>query len=382
MREQRRKHDMTEEHLSIEDVNRLLSDPSDQTRAVTAEKLARQFDDTSLTDAERNMAEEILRLMARDAAVRVRQALSENLKDNPLVPHDLAQTLARDVDIVAVPILEFSEVLSSDDLIEIVRTQDETKQTAIARRKVVQPEVADALADEGAERAVAVLASNKGAVLSENSMLRIVDRFGDSEAVQGVLINRDELPITIAEKLVNKVSETLRDRLLERTDMSAETAAELVLHSRERATIGLSTGSSEDSVLRLVHQLRDKGRLTPSIIVRAACMGDAPFLECAMAALSGVALGNARILIHDSGQLGLRGIFEKAGLPESTFPAIRAAVDIFGQTDYDGLDNDRERFSRRMIERILTQYGDLGVEFESDDLEYLLGRMSQLPATL
>ncbi|MBB4266783.1 DUF2336 domain-containing protein [Roseospira visakhapatnamensis] len=373
---------MTEDHLSIEDVNRLLSDPSDDTRATTAEKLARQFDDTNLTDAERHMAEEILRLMARDAAVRVRQALSENLKDNPLIPHDLAQTLAHDVDIVALPMLEFSEVLSMDDLIEIVRSRDETKQTAIARRKVVQAEVADALAHEGAEGAVAVLAGNKGAALSEDSMLRIVDRFGDSEAVQGVLINRDELPITIAEKLVNKVSETLRDQLLQRTDMSAEIATELVLHSRERATIGLSTGSSEDSVMRLVRQLRQSGRLTPSIIVRAGCMGDVPFLECAMAELSGVPILNARTLIHDSGHLGLRGIFEKAGLPNSTFPAVKAAVDVFQQTDFDGLEKDRERFSRRMIERILTQYGDLGVEFESDDLEYLLGRMSQLPATL
>jgi len=373
---------MTEEQLSIEDVNRLLSDPSDQTRAVTAEKLARQFDDTGLSETERHMAEEILRLMARDAAVRVRQALSENLKDNPLVPHDLAQTLAKDVEIVATPILEFSDVLSPEDLIEIVRTQDVAKQTAIARRKVVQSEVADVLADEGAEQAVAALAGNRGAALSENSMLRIVDRFGDSETVQGVLINRDELPITIAEKLVNKVSETLRDQLLQRTEMSAETAAALVLHSRERATIGLSAGSSEDSVLRLVRQLRDKGRLTPSIIVRAACMGDVLFLECALAEMSGVPVGNARILIHDSGHLGLTGIFERAGLPENIYPAIRAAVDIFRQTDYDGLDKDRERFSRRMIERILTQYGDLGVDFESDDLEYLLGRMGQLPATL
>jgi len=373
---------MTENHLSIEDVNRLLADPSEQTRASTAEKLARQFDDTSLTEAERHMAEEILRLMAQDAAVRVRQALSESLKDNPLVPHDLAQTLARDVDIVALPILEFSEVLSPEDLIEIVRTRDEAKQTAIARRKVVQADVAEALADEGAESAVAALAGNKGAALTETSMQRIVDRFGESEAIQGVLINRDELPITIAEKLVNKVSETLRDQLLHREDLPAETATELVLHSRERATIGLSAGSSEDSVLRLVRQLRDQGRLTPSIIVRAACMGDVLFLECAMAVLSGVSLSNARTLIHDSGHLGLRGIYEKAGLPENIAPAIRAAVDIFRQTDYDGLENDRERFSRRMIERILTQYGDLGVQFESDDLEYLLGRMGQLPPTL
>ena len=57
-----------------------------------------------------------------------------------------------------------------------------------------------------------------------------------------------------------------------------------------------------------------------------------------------------------------------------------AAIDIFGTIDYDGGPNDRERFSRRMIERILTQYGEQGVEFKNDDLEYLLARMSQLPS--
>jgi hypothetical protein len=33
-----------------------------------------------------------------------------------------------------------------------------------------------------------------------------------------------------------------------------------------------------------------------------------------------------------------------------------------------------------MIERVLTQYGDLGVEFDSDDVDYLMGRMLQLPS--
>ncbi|MBB4285960.1 DUF2336 domain-containing protein [Roseospira goensis] len=373
---------MSDQRLSIEDVQRLLADPSDQTRARTAEKLARQFDDRSLSPSERRMAEDILRLMARDAAVRVRQALSENLRDNALLPHDLAVTLARDVETVAIPVLEVSQVLTPEDLIEIVRGQDEAKQTAIARRPTVQAAVADALAQEGTEKAVSALAGNLGADLTETSMQRIVDRFGDSESVQGGLISRDVLPITIAEKLVNQVSEAFRARLLERHPLSPDAAASLLLQSRERATIGLSTGSSEESVIRLVHQLRQHGRLTPSIIVRAACMGDIIFLECAMAELAGVAVANARILIHDSGHLGLRGIFERAGLPESIYPALRAAVDIFRQTDYDGLERDRERYSRRMIERILTQYGDLGVDFESSDLEYLLGRMSQLPATL
>jgi uncharacterized protein (DUF2336 family) len=373
---------MSDEKLSIQDVNRLLADPSDDTRALTAEKLARQIDDTALTESERRMAEEVLRLMVRDAAVRVRKALSENLKDNPLVPHDIATALARDEDVVALPILEFSEVLTPADLIEIVRGKDATKQTAIAKRKVVQAEVADVLAQEGAEPAVEALAGNQGADLTESSLLTIVDRFADNEAMQGSLIGREVLPITIAEKLVNHVSQSMREQLLSKHAMSEEAASELILHSRERATIGLSTGSSEGSVQRLVSQLRQHRRLTPSIIVRAACMGDIIFLECAMAELAGVNLANARVLIHDSGDLGLRGIFEKAGLPENIYPALRAAVDTFRQTDYDGLENDRERFSRRMIERILTQYGDLGVDFESDDLDYLIGRMGQLPATL
>ena len=46
----------------------------------------------------------------------------------------------------------------------------------------------------------------------------------------------------------------------------------------------------------------------------------------------------------------------------------------------DGGENDRERYARRMIERIMTQYDDLGVEFESSDLEYLLTKMDELPA--
>jgi hypothetical protein len=40
--------------------------------------------------------------------------------------------------------------------------------------------------------------------------------------------------------------------------------------------------------------------------------------------------------------------------------------------EYDGGENDLERYSRRIIKRVLTQYGDLGV-----DLEYLLKKNGQ-----
>ncbi|GAA0591081.1 DUF2336 domain-containing protein [Caenispirillum bisanense] len=373
---------MSEQKLTPEDVNRLLSDPSAEARSETARKLARQFGDLELTEAERQLAVDIFRLMVRDAEVRVRQALAVNLKENPLVPHDVALSLARDVTQVALPMLEFSTVLTTEDLVEIVRSQDREKQKAVARRDEVDAKVAEELVYRGDAEVAATLAGNDGAQLSESALLRMVDRFGDHEAVQNPLAHRAVLPVTVAEKLVTRVSETLRQHILANHELPPDMAADLVMRSRERATIGLSSESSEDEVERLVMQMQDHGRLTPSIILRAVCMGDVKFCEYALAVRAGIPIINARQLIHDSGPFGLKGIFEKAGLPKTFYPAIRAAVDVARETQYDGEENDRERYSRRMIERVLTQYGDLGVDFESADLEYLLAKMNTLPPTL
>ena len=59
---------------------------------------------------ERVLAEDIFRIMVKDAEVRVRQALADNLKENLDLPRDVARALANDVDSVSLPIIQFSEV--------------------------------------------------------------------------------------------------------------------------------------------------------------------------------------------------------------------------------------------------------------------------------
>jgi uncharacterized protein (DUF2336 family) len=370
---------MAHKILSQEDVNKLLADPSAETRAETAAKIAQDFDTDRLSAEEREMAREIFRIMAKDAEVRVREALSRNLKENPAVPHEVAKALAQDVDSVALPILQFSDVLTDEDLIEIVRSQGASKQVAIAKRSTVSETVSTALVDTGDEDVVTNLVANEGAEITEQSLQKVVEDFGDNEAMQDAMVRRPRLPVTVAERLVTMVSEGLKGELVKRHELPASLATDLVLQSRERATINLSTESDEDELEQLVRQMHERGRLTPSIILRALCMGDLRFFEASVAELARAPVVNARTLIHDSGDLGLRAVFDKAGLPASQFPAVRAASDVARETEYDGGENDRERYSRRMIERILTQYGDLGVEFDSDDLEYLLTKMGQLP---
>ena len=366
--------------LTEQDVAQLLADPSGAARADTAVKIAAGFNSGSLTDQERQLAEEIFRLMVQDAEVRVREAMAQNLKENPNVPRDVAVSLAKDVASVALPVLRFSEALSDDDLIELVRGQDAEKQVAIAQRSTVSESVSEALVETRNEDAVTTLVSNEGADISEKSLHKVVGDLGDREGIQSAMVRRPKLPVTVSERLVTMISEGMKEELVKLQELPPSLATDLILQSRERATITLSSGSSADELASLVRQLNDNGRLTPSIILRGLCMGDINFFEAAFAELLGISIINARKLIHDPGKLGLKVAFEKAGLPNSHFPAARAAIDVAQETDYDGGENDRERYARRMIERILTQYGELGVEFDSDDLEYLLTKMGQLSA--
>jgi uncharacterized protein (DUF2336 family) len=363
--------------LSQADVSRLLVDPSEDSRANTATKLAQQLEQTNLTDAERQLAIDIIRLMAKDAAVRVREALSHNLKHSKELPHDVANALARDVESVAMPILEFSEILTDVDLVSIVKSAGAAKQTVIARRATVSETVADALIDTKNAEAVATLVGNEGAKLSEQHFERVIDGYGNIDAVQNSMVHRAKLPATVAEQLVTKVSENLRQYLVAHHELPANLAADLVMESRERATVGLlGPGAETVDVMQLVRQLKTGGRLTPTLILRSLCMGDMAFFESAMAVMSRTPIINARLLIHDDGTLGLKSLYVRTGMPERLYPAFRVAVDVVRETEGDARDEDRRRYVSRMIERILTQFEDIG----QDNIDYLLNKLTQYAA--
>lgn len=362
--------------LTQDDVLRLLKDPSGKNRKEAAVKIASTYSAEDLTPEERAIAEDILRAMARDVETSVRMALSENLKEYAGLSHDIAVTMANDVDSVALPVIRFSEVLSDEDLLQIVRTQGTEKQNAVAQRSTVSEQVADALVDTGKEEVVATLVGNDGAAISDRTFERVLDDFGGSETVKTNMVQRRQLPVAVTERLVTLVSEKLQAQLVSRHKLPPDVATDLIIQSRERATLGiLGADSTIGDVQALATQLHDNGRLTPSIILRALCLGDMEFFEVSVAVLSGLPLGAARALIHDEGELGLPAIMERAGLPESLKPVFQAAVAVANETEYDGGENDRERFRARMLERILTHMEDPVEGMGEENAEYLLERL-------
>jgi len=362
--------------LSPADVARLLAEPSVSVRGELAAKVAQEIDSAQLTPEELAIAQDIARIMAQDVAQAVREALAESLRHAAHLPRDVAMRLALDVEAVALPILSASPALTDDDLIAILRQANAPRQQAIAARPEVSPPVSDVVIAVGDENAVATLMRNQGAQISEQSLHRAVDRFAGSIAVKTGMVHRANLPMTVAERLVVMVSEELRRYLLSHHALSASVAADLVVQSRERAVIGLSLRASRAELLALIRQMDRNQRLTPSLILRALCMGDLAFFETALAVRAHVPVENAQILVHDAGGNGLASLYRKAGLPESLLPVFRVAVEAVNSTELDGGERDFERYRGRVITRVLSQCEDFG----PDDLDYLVGKLGDMLA--
>ena len=305
---------------------------------------------------------------------RRRRALAITLKGSNLLPRDVARTLAADVDSIALPLIASSPVFTDDDLIEIVRAGSAARQIAIAGRQRVSRDVADVLSADGCEQAVRALASNDNADLSEGAMGKVVERFGQSTEVVAALAYRQVLPLDITERLIALASDAVREHLISRHAVAPETAIRLSSFARERATVDLidQAGSSPD-IQTFVAQLNARKVLTASLLLRALARGKMALFEHGVAELAATPHQRAWLMVHDAGPLGLKAIYDRAGLPPRLFQAFRAGVDTWRQLSAEGVDTSGERFRETMLERFLTQRPNT----PRDDLAYLMERLDQ-----
>jgi uncharacterized protein (DUF2336 family) len=361
--------------LTDDDIRTLVKGATADERAAAAHKLCRTIEHTELTGEERERAHEILRMMASDAAELVRRAVAVTLKNSPTVPRDVAMKLARDVESIALPILSFSPVFTDEDLAEIIRQGEPVRQVAVAKRPQLSQRVTGAIAEHGAERAVEAACANDNADFAERTLKNVIERFETSERVLGAIAYRQVLPVSVTEKLVALVSEQVLDHIVSSHPLSPDAALQIALGARERATLDLvdQAGRAND-MKAFVSHLNKHERLSTSLLLRALAQGHMTFFEWGLAELAAIPHHRTWLMIHDAGPLGLRAIYERAGLPARLFPAFRAAVDTFHSMEFDGGARDRERFQERMLQRFLTQPQAACRE----DVDYLLEKMDRI----
>jgi uncharacterized protein (DUF2336 family) len=364
----------TRSALTDSDIRTLVRGATEDERAAAAHKLCRRMDG-GVPDEEREAAHEVLRLMASDAAELVRRALAVTLKTSNILPRDVALRLAKDVESVSLPILHSSPVFTDEDLAEIVRISPAVKQMAVARRGALGETVTHALVEHGSEDAVKTACANDNALFSEAALRHACERFAEAEGVTAAIAFRKVLPLSICEKLVDMVSEQVRQHLVDHHALSPETALQIAVGTRERATVDVVDQAGRAGDMRaFVAHLHRQDRLTPSLLLRAAAHGHMAFFEWSLAELAAVPHHRTWLMVHDAGPLGLRAIYERSNLPARLYPAFRAAVDTYHSLQIEGDMRDVGHFQERMLQRFLTQPNTAA----RGDVDYLIDRMDQI----
>lgn len=356
--------------LTEEEVRGLIEDKTSDTRADITGRIAASYSKVLLNDEERKIAEQIFRLLVRDTEIKVRSSLAQNLKESALIPKDIVMSMVNDVNEVALPILEYSQVLSDTDLLDIMyATKENSRFLAISKRETLSEVVSDTLAHRGNEEVLGSLLNNKGASISENIFTKIIETHKENAFLMEAITNRPRLPMSSVEKLVNVVSANIGESLKKKYQLPDESIQKEIEKNRESETLNLVRNAhSHDDVGALINHLRDADRLSPSMILSALCQGNFDFFESSLALLSNIHVENARKLIADRGELGFRAIYNKSGLPDAMFPAVKLLLRIVRELDSEGLSNSSPQYSNRIVERIL-QYSE---ETPVENLSYII----------
>jgi uncharacterized protein (DUF2336 family) len=328
-------------------------------RADATSALARAYLYSDLSRDDRIAAEGAMIMLLDDVSPLVRGALAEALAFSPEAPPPVILALAGDQPEIAAIVLERSPLLNDADLVDMMGAGTAPVQIAIARRLDLPRPVAAAIAEVGCAEACLTLVENEFADIVAFSLTRIVERFGHLGAIREAMFARADLPAAVRQSLVVKLTQALTGFVVERAWIEETRAQRLAQEACEKATIMLAGASDSTQVRPLVHHLRESGQLTSGLVLRALLSGHILLFEEALAELAELPLARVSAIIADRSGASLRALYDKAGMPASVFPAVRAALEARHEAGFLGDVAGTNRLKRRMVERVLTACEDV-----------------------
>ncbi len=326
----------------------LARDESEAVRCVLATKISRLFPEVSATERNvmRRTVLDLLELLADDQTRHVRELVSDALKSAPDVPPHIVRQLAADPYLtVCGPVLEFSPVLTEEDLLEIISSKPvQGALGAISRRASVGELVSDAIAATDDADAIGDLLANPSAQIREETLDGLIDSAPEFEAWHAPLVNRPKLPAKAAQRIAGFVAQSLLSKLRARTDLEEDVlnAVEITVNKRlseeakpnsqsnrwvqESAAIENSDVMHPADAEQRVDTLHSQGKLNEKIIADAAAAGDRGFAVAALAKCAGKKLNAVDRIFQMRSSKGIVAICWKADL--SMDLAIRLQITV------------------------------------------------------
>ncbi len=266
-------------------------------RAILARRAGAHLAGPVRSLGDRRAAEELARHLANDAIEAVREQLSKGVRRCRFLPRDVAMMIAHDVDAVACPFLEVTEVFSEEDWQQLVRSISSGARVAVACRPDLSEGLVESLAEVGDAHVAETLIGNVKAPINISAYSAIIVRFGDTPWILDSMVEQRSLPAEVAVMLISKVSEAAREKLAEKYDLNDFTTP-VVAEATDCALLQVIRDAEGDQLLEYAQSLYRLGELDPSFLMQALRFGFLEFFEAAMAVRGGIPIDNARKLIR------------------------------------------------------------------------------------
>ena len=262
----------------------------DQTRlekVVLAKKVG-QFLSQDLTGDDRKAAEEIASTLADDINDEVRSVLAFELRICMSLSPDIAVKIAQDIDEIALPFLATSCAFSDDQLAKLVPILSGVKQETISRRPDLGEQTVNAILEDGSKMSVEYILRNQNVSLSEKGARSAINKYGTNERLMDLMGNRKDLPLSILDDLITRVSEKCQAVLVLNYKIEPSVATELSSKARTGSLWARIRNAAPAQVHGYVLDLKQSGKLTHPLILDIAERGSEAFLESAISTLAGV----------------------------------------------------------------------------------------------
>lgn len=188
----------------------------------------------------------ILEKLAADELPRIRGIVADAVKAAKHVPHGMVRALAEDVEAaVSAPILQYSPMLSDEDLREIIAAgAGGGALNAIAKRADVAAAISHDLVATLNTDAIGSLLTNKGAQIREDTLDAIIDAAPSAPPLHEPLAQRENMSLRAMKRIAGFVASTLVSMMVEKNGLDEAAAEEVLTAARE----AISADKIDDAV--------------------------------------------------------------------------------------------------------------------------------------
>lgn len=235
--------------------------------------------------------DEVLCQLAELVEVEARMHVAKLLAPLERAPGTVVVKLANDSIEVAQPLLEFSNVLSDDDLIDIIGRHGEAHRVAIAGRQSVTERVGEAIVEHGDKSSVVRLVRNTNAEFDKATLEKLVERATLDAEIAADLRGRPDIDWKTLRGEIDTVASQVLETLGEvnkAIDPVAAGKVNAVVYTRMRNRAGF-TAAEWKVAYNQVKALSDRKQLDERALARFTRFGYGHHVAAALTVMLHVA---------------------------------------------------------------------------------------------